>query len=70
MHLESLKDPFLVDMLAHEDPILTFLYLHSQDIAECVHHNLEIMTQLINKHIDLTFITACGQAVILINGDI
>jgi len=70
MHLESLEDLFHVDMLAHEDPILMLLYLHSQEIAECVHHNLEITTQLINKHIDLTFITACGKACIHINGDI
>jgi hypothetical protein len=28
------------------------------------------MMQLINEHIDITFITACGQAVIHINGDI
>jgi len=70
MHLESLEDLFRVDMLAYEDPVMTLLYLHSQEIAECVRHNLEIMTQMINKHIDLTFITACSQAVIHISGDI
>ena len=64
MHLESLEDLFHVDVLAHEDPILTLLYLHSQDTAECARQNLEIIMQLINKHIDLTFITACSQAVI------
>jgi len=70
MLLESLKDLSHVDMLAHEDPILMLLYLHSQEIAECAHNNLEIMMQLINKHIDITFITARSQAVIHINGDI
>jgi len=70
MYLESLKDLFHVDVLANEDPILTFLYLRSQEIAECAHYNLEIMMQLINKHIDLTFITACHQAVSHINDEI
>jgi len=37
------------------------LYLHSQEIAECACCNLEVMTQLINKHINLTFITPCDE---------
>jgi len=40
MHLETLKVLFHVDVLVHEDPFLTLLYLHSQEIAECAHHNL------------------------------
>jgi len=54
MHIESFKDLSLVDAMAHEDPILTLLYLHSQETAECARRNLEVTTQLINKHIDLT----------------
>jgi hypothetical protein len=57
MPLESLKDLFCVDALANEDPILTLLCLHSQEISECVCRNLEVTMQLINKHVDLTFIT-------------
>jgi hypothetical protein len=67
LHLESFKDLFCVDVLAHKNPILMLLYLHSQKTAECAHCNLEVMTQLINKHIDLTFVTLCDQAVIYID---
>jgi hypothetical protein len=51
------------------NPILMLLYLQSQETAECARHNLEVTTQLINKHINLTFMTACDQAVIHTDGD-
>jgi hypothetical protein len=49
-----LKDLSSFDVMAHEDPILTLLFQHSQETAECAGRDLEVTTQLINKHIDLT----------------
>jgi hypothetical protein len=54
MHLASIKDLSRFDVMAHEDPILKLLFLRSQEIAECDRRNLEVTTQLINRHIDLT----------------
>jgi len=49
-----LKDLSSFDVIAHEDPILTLLFLRFQEIAECAGRNLEVTMQLISKHIDLT----------------
>jgi hypothetical protein len=67
--LESLKDLFRVFALAHDNPVATLLYLHSQEIAQFARRNSEVTMQLINKHIDLTFITPRDQAVVEIDGD-
>jgi hypothetical protein len=44
--------------MAYEDPILTLLSLHSQQIAECARRNREVTKQLINEHIHLTSLPA------------
>ena len=60
---------FARSTLAREDPIQTLLYLHSQDIAECTRRTLEVTTQLIDKHINLTLISLHDEPVVLIDGD-
>jgi len=69
MHRDSIQALFRVDALEHEDPIVTLFCLHFQEIAECARHNLEVTTQLINKHINLTCITPRDQAVVHIDYD-
>jgi hypothetical protein len=50
MHIEWLKGLFRVDTLAHKNPILMLLYVHSQENAGCAVRNLEVMMELINEN--------------------